>query len=302
MTSKIKHGLLYLSVLLLGGCAANVSAPVSDRRVGPEATPEVVTPESAVIPAPASARYYVVQPGDTLNRIAQMFGHSYADLAQWNQLTDPDQLAVGQTLRVSPPDGVTVTPIAVGAPAIGAMPSSAAPAPVPGGPAVKTGPLATVEPYSDAAWAKASKPPAAVEPPPPPAASAAPAPAAAVTGADWMWPASGKVVSTFNNGQAKGIDIAGKPGDAVQAASGGRVVYAGAGLRGYGKLVIIKHDADFLSAYAHNRALLVKEGQSVTKGQKIAELGNTDADRPKLHFEIRRRGKPVDPLQYLPKR
>ena len=112
----------------------------------------------------------------------------------------------------------------------------------------------------------------------------------------------GAVVSTFSNGQTKGIDIAGQLGDAVQASAGGRVVYAGAGLRGYGKLVIIKHDADFLSAYAHNRSLLVKEGQTVTKGQRIAELGNTDADRPKLHFEIRRRGKPVDPLKYLPKR
>ena len=129
-----------------------------------------------------------------------------------------------------------------------------------------------------------------------------PSPLSPVTDGDWMWPARGKVVSTFSNGQTKGIDIAGQLGDAVQASAGGRVVYAGAGLRGYGKLVIIKHDADFLSAYAHNRSLLVKEGQTVTKGQRIAELGNTDADRPKLHFEIRRRGKPVDPLKYLPKR
>ena len=118
---------------------------------------------------------------------------------------------------------------------------------------------------------------------------------------DWLWPASGKIITGFSDtGNLKGIDIAGKAGQPVVASAAGKVVYAGTGLRGYGKLVIVKHNNTFLSAYAHNRDLLVKEGQQVTRGQKIAEMGNTDSDEVKLHFEIRRLGKPVDPLKYLP--
>jgi lipoprotein NlpD len=118
----------------------------------------------------------------------------------------------------------------------------------------------------------------------------------------WTWPANGKLIGTFSEGGNKGIDINGKAGDAVLAASGGKVVYSGTGLRGYGKLVIVKHNNTFLTAYAHNQNVLVKEGQSVSKGQKIAEMGNTDADQVKLHFEVRRQGKPVDPLKHLPQR
>ena len=119
--------------------------------------------------------------------------------------------------------------------------------------------------------------------------------------ADWVWPTSGPVVTPFSEtATLKGLDIAGKAGQPVVASAGGKVVYAGTGLRGYGKLVIVKHNAMYLSAYAHNREILVKEGQLVTRGQKIAEMGNTDADQVKLHFEIRQRGKPVDPLRFLP--
>jgi len=118
----------------------------------------------------------------------------------------------------------------------------------------------------------------------------------------WIWPANGKTLATFSEGGNKGVDIAGKTGDPVIAAGDGKVVYSGTGLRGYGKLVIIKHNNTYLSAYAHNQNILVKEGQSVSKGQKIAEMGNTDADQVKLHFEVRRQGKPVDPLKYLPPR
>ena len=118
----------------------------------------------------------------------------------------------------------------------------------------------------------------------------------------WIWPASGKVIGQFSEAGSKGLDIGGKAGDAVIAAGDGKVVYAGTGLRGYGKLIIVKHNATFLSAYAHNQNLLVKEGQTVSKGQKIAEMGNTDADQVKLHFEVRRQGKPVDPMKYLPPR
>ena len=118
----------------------------------------------------------------------------------------------------------------------------------------------------------------------------------------WNWPANGKLLGTFSEGGNKGIDIGGRAGEAVLAASGGKVVYSGSGLRGYGKLVIVKHNNNFLTAYAHNQNILVKEGQMVNKGQKIAEMGNTDADQVKLHFEVRRQGKPVDPLKFLPQR
>jgi lipoprotein NlpD len=134
------------------------------------------------------------------------------------------------------------------------------------------------------------------------AASAAPA---AVAGEDeiaFIWPSSGVLLAGFDEAKNKGVDLGGKPGDPVQAAADGRVVYAGAGLRGYGNLVILKHNNTYLTAYAHNQTLLVKEDQSVRKGQKIAEMGNSDADRVKLHFEIRRQGKPVDPAKYLPAR
>ena len=118
---------------------------------------------------------------------------------------------------------------------------------------------------------------------------------------DWTWPAKGKVVTGFSDtANLKGIDIAGKAGDPVYASAAGKVVYAGSGLRGYGKLIIIKHNKTYLSAYAHNREILVKEGQQVAQGQKIAEMGNTDTDQVKLHFEIRRLGKPMDPARYLP--
>ncbi|CAG1005792.1 Murein hydrolase activator NlpD [Burkholderiales bacterium] len=150
-----------------------------------------------------------------------------------------------------------------------------------------------------------AKLPAAPVVPPAVAAPAAPvapiAPAAEEDKVDWIWPTQGKVVAPFNeNANLKGLDIGGKLGQPVLASAAGRVVYAGGGLRGYGKLIIIKHNKTYLSAYAHNKEILIKEGDSVSKGQKIAELGNTDTDQPKLHFEIRRFGKPVDPARYLP--
>ncbi|HWW70727.1 MAG TPA: peptidoglycan DD-metalloendopeptidase family protein, partial [Duganella sp.] len=137
----------------------------------------------------------------------------------------------------------------------------------------------------------------------PPAAPAAPA---AGTADDdklsWMWPSDGKVIATFDEGKNKGVDIAGKAGQHVVAAGAGKVMYAGSGIRGYGNLVIVKHNNSLLSAYAHNRSIVVKEGQTVTKGQMIAEMGDSDADSVKLHFEIRQQGKPVDPSKFLPNR
>ena len=140
---------------------------------------------------------------------------------------------------------------------------------------------------------------------PAPAAAPASAPAAGANAEDeiaWIWPTSGGVLAGFDEVKNKGLDIGGTAGEAVVAAADGRVVYVGAGLRGYGNLIILKHNNTYLTAYAHNQTLLVKEDQSVRKGQKIAEMGNSDADRVKLHFEVRRQGKPVDPAKYLPPR
>ncbi len=190
----------------------------------------------------------------------------------------------------------------------------------------KTQPKAVKEPYSEQALrdvqrGPASLPAAVPEPAAPPViarvdpkpaetsppvtrvdpSKAAPGAADGDDKVDWAWPAKGKIVTGFSEAASlKGIDIAGTSGQAVAASAGGKVVYAGTGLRGYGKLIIIKHNGTYLSAYAHNKEILVKEGQQVTRGQRIAEMGNTDADQVKLHFEIRRQGKPVDPLRYLP--
>jgi len=292
----------------LGGCVSTpVSAPVADRPIQPDGEPAIVKPGEGVVGAPAVQEFYVVEQGDTLNRIAQKFGYTWQEVAAWNNMTDPNQLSVGQRIRVAPASGgVTVSPASPSMPTIGSTPVSTGPVASPvspdgASPKVKRGPVGQVTEYSEEAWKAVNQAPAKVEEPtkaePTEATQTAPD-----LKAPWIWPAGGKVLSGFADGKTKGIDIAGAPGDDVLASSAGRVVYAGTGLRGYGKLVIIKHDADFLSAYAHNQTLLVKEGQAVAKGQKIAELGNTDADRPKLHFEIRRRGKPVDPLKYLPNR
>jgi lipoprotein NlpD len=229
--------------------------------------------------------------------------------------------------------GVTTTPLKVVPPvdtgeARAAPAPGAQPAPLPHGPAsgrntdvLKVAPRALKEPYTEQAWREAQRAapagpvasavaPEAPAPAPTPAprvepAREAPATAAAPSEDDaklgWVWPATGKLVTGFSDtANLKGIDIAGKEGQPILASAAGKVVYAGTGLRGYGKLVIIKHNATYLSAYAHNRDIVVKEGQQVAKGQKIAEMGNTDSDQVKLHFEIRRQGKPVDPLKYLP--
>jgi len=222
-------------------------------------------------------------------------------------------------LRSVPPVAEAPRGVALPPPVGGA---SVSPAPAVAGGNVRTGPKAIKEPYSDQAVrdltlaatavpAPSSEAPrvARIEPRPETSGSPAPVPPPAARAGDgdddekldWLWPARGKVVTSFSEtANLKGIDIAGTSGEPVVASAAGKVVYAGAGLRGYGKLIIIKHNKTYLSAYAHNRELLVKEGDQVTKGQKIAEMGNTDADQVKLHFEIRRMGKPMDPARYLP--
>lgn len=311
--------------LLLAGCFSQAPAPTSDR--APSAQSRAVATTVAVPPVPSGPGFYTVKKGDTLYRIALEHGQDYRDLAQWNNLTNPGNIKEGQVLRVAPPAGgdgggeaVVAKPV-VTAPAVESRSLDKPPGT---GDGVKREPRGNKEPYSDEAYARLgkvgeapvrsadakgeAKPEARVEPRPeappvvPPAGTATPAAASGPDDVNWGWPAPGKVLAPYSDGGNKGLDIGGKAGDAVVAAGDGKVVYAGTGLRGYGQLVIVKHNNTFLSAYAHNQKILVKEGQIVTRGQKIAEMGSTDSDTVKLHFEIRRQGKPIDPQAYLPKK
>lgn len=225
--------------------------------------------------------YYTIKPGDTLIRIGLDTGQSWKDIARWNNLENPNLIEVGQVVRVTPPVGSS-SAVATAAP-------------------VTSGNSRTVAPVVIGA---AEEPAPAASATPAPAATPAPSKSSPASddGLGFIWPAAGPLLAGFDEARNKGYDIGGKAGDPVLAAADGRVVYAGAGLRGYGHLIILKHNNTYLTAYAHNQALLVKEDQTVRKGQKIAEMGNTDADRVKLHFEVRRQGKPVDPSRYLPAR
>ncbi|MGC3963962.1 MAG: peptidoglycan DD-metalloendopeptidase family protein [Rhodocyclaceae bacterium] len=210
---------------------------------------------------PAPDGFYRVQSGDTLYRIATDNKRSVAELARWNDIKDTSSIEVGQLVRVVPPAG-------------SASASSKASS-------------STARANSSSSRATQAKP--APKPTPAPTTRLA-----------LIWPASGKVIANFDGASRKGIDIAAPEGSDVKAAAGGRVTYAGTGLRGYGNLLIIKHDADYITVYAHNKALLVKEGETIRQGQRIATVGNTDADRVKLHFELRYKGEPIDPAKYLP--
>lgn len=289
-----------LILLVLSGCEGPGFAPIKDKT---QASARSVT-KSKPAPAPETGQY-VVQKGDTLYAIAFDNGLDYRELAAWNNLESPDVIKVGQVLRLASPDaaanrakGVETLPMRETAPL----------KPKPLGEAVPllTEPKAQRLPYSEANWAGVSAPK-----PAPVAAAAKPAevlPAVPAESSDagdqdaWRWPANGKLLGTFGQGGGKGIDIAGERNTPVLAAASGKVVYSGDGLRGYGKMLIVKHSDEFLTAYAHNHALLVKEGDWVKGGQKIAEMGDTDSDRVKLHFEVRQYGKPLDPLKYLPER
>ena len=278
---------LVLAAGLLVGCASGsrAPAPVEDRSPGARAQPAVVADPAKTLPGAENAGkpgYHTVRPGDTLIRISLDTGQNWRDIARWNNIDNPNVIEVGQVLRVIPPVG-SVSDVA------GARP----PVPAASAPATGTPPVAST-PRGTATAPVASLPPA----------NNLPAASAGEDDVPWGWPTSGAatVLAGFDEQRNKGLDLAGKPGDPVLASADGRVVYAGAGLRGYGNLIILKHNNTFLSAYAHNQALLVKEDQTVRKGQKIAEMGSSDADRVKLHFEIRRQGKPVDPAKYLPPR
>jgi len=281
---------------VLAGCASSrAPAPVEDRQAGNRAPVVNGTPVTGQPVDPAKilpgaenagkAGYYTVKPGDTLIRVGLDSGQNWKDLVKWNALANPDIIEVGQVLRVVPPgvDAAAAGTRPVTSGKVDAKPLDGRPVP----PATAgSAPVTTATA--------------------PVAAAPAPAPAPPAREGDddvnWAWPASGPVAAGFDEGRSKGLVIAGKAGDPVFAAADGRVMYAGSGLRGYGNLVIVKHNGTYLTAYAHNQTLLVKEDQAVRRGQKIAEMGASDAERVQLHFEIRRQGKPVDPSRLLPPR
>ncbi|MBI5782753.1 MAG: peptidoglycan DD-metalloendopeptidase family protein [Gammaproteobacteria bacterium] len=214
------------------------------------------------------AEYRVVQPGDTLYSIAWESGRDYQDVARWNHISSPYLIQPGQRLRLFPPAGTEKTS-----------------RPEPGSPVKSDSQKKTAPNKSE------------------PVTPARRAPAVAASQLSWAWPTRGELLERYSaNGPNKGIDIAGKKGQPILAAEAGQVVYQGGGLRGYGQLIIVKHNADFLSAYAHCDKISVKEGNVIKRGQKIADMGSSGTDRTKLHFEVRYRGAPVDPQDYLPKK
>ena len=313
---RLGLALTTMLLLVLAGCSSAPprKAPVEQRNVATKPAPaasaadaSAADPSKPPLPGAENAGkpgYYTVRPGDTLLRISLEQGQNWRDIVRWNGLDNPNLLEVGQVLRVVPPAPPPADPNTVTARA------------VPNAGRVESRPLDSKPAASAAASSASGVAAAPARPAGPPASAAPPAPVAAVPPADsapaarepaaeelvWMWPATGAVLAGFDEGRNKGLTIAGKAGDPVVAAGDGRVVYAGSSLRGYGNLVIVKHNDVYLTAYAHNQTLLVKEDQVVRRGQKIAEMGSTDAERVQLHFEIRKQGKPVDPAKLLPPR
>ncbi len=312
--------------------AAPAPTPVPAKVQVTPAPPPVVVAPAPPAPRPRGWQnegkpgHYTVRSGDVLTRIGLEHGQSWRDLARWNEIEDPNLIEVGQVLRVIPPDvepgraaamAVTQTsrietrpldlpaaPASMPVAASAQGPRSAAPSGAsPGGGGAAT---ASAPPLVSAPLPPAPPPRVAVAPATPAQATPGPAAAAARGGddpVDWAWPAAGPVLAGFDEGRGvKGVSIGGEAGTPVLAAADGRVVYAGSGLRGYGNLLILKHNNTYLTAYAHNQKLLVREDQVVRRGQPIAEMGASDAERVKLHFEVRRMGKPVDPVQLLPTR
>ena len=332
------HGIarFSVSVLALAGCAANQPAPIVDWS-SPSATPV-----PAPVASSTAAGAYRVMRGDTLYAIAFKHGLDYRDLATWNGIAAPYTIFAGQELRLSavahaPPPS---TPALAGVAPTAALPEPAPGAAVTVGIAEHPAAAPVASAFEDvsaqpppvAEVAKPTEPtpvvapaPAPATPPKPTVAEAPPQkpvsepslpkpapplpkpdniPELSSGGVTWRWPSEGKVIAAYVSGEPtrQGIDIGGKAGDAVRAAADGEVVYSGNGLIGYGELIIVKHNANFLSAYGHNRSRLVKEGEKVKAGQAIAEMGASAGSRDELHFEIRKNGKPVNPLEYLPAR
>ena len=278
-----------LTLFFVSGCIGfgrSVPAPVEERNTGKAKSTSTPSPQKNTPPAVSPSEppkvasiaeitnkpgYYTVKPGDTLIRIGLDHGQNWRDIIRWNNIENPNVIDVGQVLKIAPPAADPSQEVAIAKP-------------------VQLGNV------SNTTEEKKNTP--AVEQPS--------ANSVRNEGSDesfqLIWPAQGPVSSSFDDSKNKGIDISGKTGDPVLAAADGKVVYSGAGLRGYGNLIIVKHSNTYLTAYAHNQTLLVREDQSVKKGQKIAEMGNSDSEQVKLHFELRRLGKPVDPVKFLPQR
>ncbi|MCC7285588.1 MAG: peptidoglycan DD-metalloendopeptidase family protein [Burkholderiaceae bacterium] len=288
-------------VVLNGSPAA---APAVTPPAQPAAQPAVPAPPAADAAAakPGAENagkpgYYTIKPGDTLIRVGLETGQNARDIARWNNIENPSALEVGRVIRVVPPG---VDPAATAARGVSNARVEARP--LDARPPASAGSGVAPPPLTSPAVVAALPAPAATATPPVTTASAASAARDADDDVTWAWPSADPVIGTFDDAKNKGLTFGGKAGDPVYAAADGRVVYAGSGLRGYGNLVIVKHNNTYLTAYAHNRALLVKEDQVVRRGQKIAEMGSSDADRVQLHFEIRRMGRPIDPARLLPPR
>jgi lipoprotein NlpD len=307
--------ILAMLLLLIAGCRAsgNRRAPVENRsgrqasvdeRDASSRKHQTSAKKSAPREPEGRPQYHVVQKGDTLYSIAFESGLDYREVAEQNNIENPAAIQIGQQIKLLPAeDGgvdrarVETRPLAPVTPVLMVK---------------KDQPKIYKLPYSEQAAAQIEKmqqePGQVVTTP----AVSAPIASTAVIkpsqendtvaedGMEWIMPTKGKVIGEYSeSANRKGVDIAGNKGQPVLASAAGKVVYSGSGLRGYGKLVIIKHNKTYLSAYAHNEQILVKEGQNVNKGQKIAEMGSTDSDQVKLHFEIRKFGKPVDPAKFL---
>jgi len=316
----IYFGLLVGATCILSACGGLPSnAPIDDRTNPIKSKNQTTKPEAekaegepVIIDKPG---FYTVKKGDTLSRISQQFNQRLPDIVDWNKLSDPNAIKAGQVLRVEPEEGVSTAPADLNA-GIEVKPLNTNSAPVPVQPPVnKKGPLGNKTVYSEQAMADLqrgeSTSSAATTPNTAPKTASIPTPSNAPTSAasnsptttgpaKFIWPTNGSVIKNFEANK-KGIDISGQAGQSVVAVGDGTVLYAN-NMRGYGNLVIIDHADGVVSAYAHNKSLMVKEGQSVTKGQQIAEMGNTDSDNVKLHFEMRQLGKPVDPASLLPAR
>ena len=331
----LKRGTCLVLVVALAGCVTSQRAPVTERTPAPQTKSSVPKPPKVVVepvkPAPSQPKAtpvdakpatHVVQKGETLYSIARQYGLNYQELGAWNNLANANSLREGTELYLTAPNarggqpGSTALPINVDVSPEG-KPINEPPKPPPpvplkpdeskADPLLKTDPKASRIPYSDIALQKIQRGDQDTALIPPKSENSPESKPDANSGPDgneslqWVWPTSGKIASNFNE-SSKGLDIAGIHGQAIVASADGRVSYIGNSLRGYGKMIVIIHNKSHLSLYAHNSAILVKEGQTVTKGQKIAEMGNSDSEdgTVKLHFEIRRLGKPVDPWKYLP--
>jgi len=293
--------LLIVSSILAGCASSRTRAPVYERaEAQKKAAAQAGAPQKEKDWRP---RKYIVQKGDTLYSIAFNYGFDYHELADMNGISDPRVISIGQEIRL--------------------FPSKASSAKVVATPAeieIKEQPKLVKFPYSDAAVAQIEKVQKTAVPPDSTTSAKVPVADAGSSGdteadsetidapdeskegtLEWTVPTKGKLIAQFSeSARRKGVDIAGKLGQPIFASASGKVVYSGSGLRGYGKLIIIKHNQIYLSAYAHNDKILVKEGQNVTRGQKIAVMGKTDSDKVKLHFEVRRLGKPIDPAKFIP--